>query len=439
MKEDPRLDKLGILITSHPKQQKFWKYGLGSWEGCPLFLLMGYDDENTDELPLDQIMPPVNEMFVTGRPKGHIGHFKGELVQMRQGGLLLQEKGFEYIFKTAADTEWWRWRNLQKMWRELGDNDFIYKGTTVLFGRLDAFNKCMELWDKRPKCGGAELYFNSQVRTLGIKYDIRGDSFWQPFLGRSHTQGEYALNNDINVTNTWTVGQVWGEDYKHKDISSLAKQKSSTLILEAAGRRKDDVRKIKELGKWYQTIHLDDELSTPGAKNFGEPTWEMMEPFLPDVKGKWVLDIGCNAGCFSFHLCRKGAKSVLGIDASERYLAQARFVKEYLEQKEGREYPVEFSQVKLQFEKEPNILDHIQHSFPVVFLSAFIHHVKPVEKVAEKLFGLATQSLVAWLVVDKNRTDLAFIKLAGNLGWKVAHDGSSPKRKRYCMVYEKVR
>jgi len=62
MKADPRLDKLGILITSHPKQQKFWKYGLGSWEGCPLYILMGYDDENLDELPLAEFMPPVNDV-----------------------------------------------------------------------------------------------------------------------------------------------------------------------------------------------------------------------------------------------------------------------------------------------------------------------------------------------------------------------------------------
>ena len=168
MKKDERLEKLGILITSHPKQQKFWKYGLGSFEGCPLYILMGYDDLNLNEVPLDEIMPPVNETFVTGLPKGKIGHFRGELEQMKKGGQILKEKGFEWIFKTAADTAWWKWRNLWKLFGECKGYDFVMAGTSTIFGKLDSFNKCMELWPVH-KCGGAELYFNSQIRALDMK------------------------------------------------------------------------------------------------------------------------------------------------------------------------------------------------------------------------------------------------------------------------------
>ncbi len=41
-----------------------------------------------------------------------------------------------------------------------------------------------------------------------------------------------------------------------------------------------------------------------------------------------MLDIGCNAGFYSFEMKRRGAKRVLGIDSEDLYLAQARFAAE---------------------------------------------------------------------------------------------------------------
>ena len=51
--------------------------------------------------------------------------------------------------------------------------------------------------------------------------------------------------------------------------------------------------------------------------------WQQIQPFLPpDIRGWRVLDVGCNAGFYSFELARRGA-SVLGIDVDPHYLAQA--------------------------------------------------------------------------------------------------------------------
>src|SRR5690606_30585773 len=53
--------------------------------------------------------------------------------------------------------------------------------------------------------------------------------------------------------------------------------------------------------------------------------WDQLAPALPDdLRGKTVLDVGCNAGFYSFELAARGA-SVVGIDSEERYLAQARW------------------------------------------------------------------------------------------------------------------
>src|SRR5690606_1041782 len=45
--------------------------------------------------------------------------------------------------------------------------------------------------------------------------------------------------------------------------------------------------------------------------------------------GKRVLDIGCNAGFYSFELAKRGAH-VLGIDVNDHYLRQARWAADVL-------------------------------------------------------------------------------------------------------------
>jgi tRNA (mo5U34)-methyltransferase len=60
-----------------------------------------------------------------------------------------------------------------------------------------------------------------------------------------------------------------------------------------------------------------------------EIQWQGFAHALPaDLRGKTVLDIGCNAGFYSMEMKRRGADRVLGIDFDEDYLAQARFAAE---------------------------------------------------------------------------------------------------------------
>ncbi|GAH51129.1 unnamed protein product [marine sediment metagenome] len=104
------------------------------------------------------------------------------------------------------------------MFKELGGNDFVMCGTSIIFGKLESYNKCMELWNTKLRSGGAELYFNSQIRAFEMKTRPERQPYWEALLGRIHTQGEYALNNEVSVTNTWINGHVWGETYSHRDI-----------------------------------------------------------------------------------------------------------------------------------------------------------------------------------------------------------------------------
>lgn len=54
-----------------------------------------------------------------------------------------------------------------------------------------------------------------------------------------------------------------------------------------------------------------------------ERVWPAVEAMLPDLAGRRVLDAGCGAGVYSAWLRERGA-DVLGVDASEAMLAEAR-------------------------------------------------------------------------------------------------------------------
>lgn len=86
---------------------------------------------------------------------------------------------------------------------------------------------------------------------------------------------------------------------------------------------------IEALAPWFHNLHLPDGTQTlPNhflGGDFPAFKWREVAPFLPQRLDGWrVLDVGCNAGYYSFELARRGA-TVLGIDVDPHYLAQARW------------------------------------------------------------------------------------------------------------------
>jgi tRNA (mo5U34)-methyltransferase len=91
--------------------------------------------------------------------------------------------------------------------------------------------------------------------------------------------------------------------------------------------------RIAALGPWFHNIELNGVQTAPDHFLGDYPRFKFrrFEPIVPkDLTGKTVLDIGCNAGFYSFEMKRRGAARVLGIDEDERYLEQARFVADEL-------------------------------------------------------------------------------------------------------------
>ena len=56
----------------------------------------------------------------------------------------------------------------------------------------------------------------------------------------------------------------------------------------------------------------------------GAGEWHQLEPMFPELSGKTVLDLGCGYGWHCKYAADHGAKSVLGIDQSNRMIEEAR-------------------------------------------------------------------------------------------------------------------
>lgn len=86
---------------------------------------------------------------------------------------------------------------------------------------------------------------------------------------------------------------------------------------------------IGQLGPWFHNLHLPGGVQTVPdhflGGDFPRFKWLEIAPHIPrDLTGWRVLDVGCNAGFYSFELAKRGAQ-VLAIDHDEHYLAQARW------------------------------------------------------------------------------------------------------------------
>lgn len=95
--------------------------------------------------------------------------------------------------------------------------------------------------------------------------------------------------------------------------------------------REEIQARAQALGPWFHNIDLDGVPTAPShfLGDYPAVKWRRFADALPrDLRGKSVLDIGCNGGFYSLEMKRRGADRVLGVDFDEDYLAQARFAAE---------------------------------------------------------------------------------------------------------------
>jgi tRNA (mo5U34)-methyltransferase len=98
-------------------------------------------------------------------------------------------------------------------------------------------------------------------------------------------------------------------------------------------RQAQVAEQIRALGEWFYNINIAGVHTAPEhfLGDFPRVKWERFKDAIPaDLRGRSVLDIGCNGGFYSIEMKRRGADPVLGIDFDERYLAQAQFAADAL-------------------------------------------------------------------------------------------------------------
>jgi tRNA (mo5U34)-methyltransferase len=139
---------------------------------------------------------------------------------------------------------------------------------------------------------------------------------------------------------------------------------------------------IAALGPWFHNLHLPDGRRTAPDHPLGDfPAfkWEQVAPFLPaDLTGWRALDIGCNAGFYTFELAKRGA-AVTGIDVDEHYLEQARWAAAQFDLRDR----VEFRRMQV-YE-----LARIDERFDLVLFMGVLYHLRypllALDLVAEKV------------------------------------------------------
>ena len=126
-------------------------------------------------------------------------------------------------------------------------------------------------------------------------------------------------------------------------------------------------RRISELGDWFQNLDLQGIPTAPNhfLGDYPAAKWRKFAHALPhDLRGKTVLDIGCNAGFYSIEMKLRGADRVVGMDFDPAYLAQARFAAEV----KGAE--IEFRRLDVYSVGE------LREKFDIVLFMGVLYHLR---------------------------------------------------------------
>ena len=114
--------------------------------------------------------------------------------------------------------------------------------------------------------------------------------------------------------------------------------------------------------------------SVGGLEAAGE--WHQLQPLFPELEGKHVLDLGCGYGWHCKYATEHGAKRVLGIDASERMLGEAR--------QRNADPRIEYRLCAIEKYEYP------EHTWDLVVSNLALHYVEDLDTVFENVHRTLT-------------------------------------------------
>jgi len=138
--------------------------------------------------------------------------------------------------------------------------------------------------------------------------------------------------------------------------------------------------RVASLGQWFHNLDLGGVATAPEhfLGDYPRVKFQRFEHALPtDLRGKTVLDVGCNAGFYAIEMKRRGADRVVAIDTDDRYLAQTKFASQMLgadlELRKLSVYDVGALGEKFDFVIFMGVLYHLRH--PLLALDLLREHV----------------------------------------------------------------
>jgi tRNA (mo5U34)-methyltransferase len=165
--------------------------------------------------------------------------------------------------------------------------------------------------------------------------------------------------------------------------------------------RDEIAQRIENLGPWFHNMDLNGVKTAPNhfLGDYPANKWKSFEEAIPrDLRGKTVLDIGCNGGFYSIEMKRRGADRVVGIDHDEDYLRQARFAA----QVSG--YDIEFRRMSVYD------VGKIGEKFDVVLFLGVLYHLRHPLLAFDLLHEHVTRDLLVFQSLMRGSSDVSNYK-----------------------------
>ena len=176
--------------------------------------------------------------------------------------------------------------------------------------------------------------------------------------------------------------------------------------------REEILAELERLGPWFHRIDLGGGLFTKTETLMGEPVdhplgpWQTIQKLLPpDLSGKTLLDVGCNAGFYAFEAKRRGASRVLAVDGQRHHVRQGLFVRKVLD------LEVEIRRLNV-YELSPRVVGQ----FDITLALGLLYHLKHPILALENLYRVTRELLVIeTAIMPPSETPRSFPYLFGAL------------------------
>lgn len=163
--------------------------------------------------------------------------------------------------------------------------------------------------------------------------------------------------------------------------------------------------RIAELEPWHYEFALGDGLVTPIHNSNKRNRHEQRRRYFFDallkvtggsLTGYRILDLGCNAGYWASHAMAADADFLVGVDAREHQLEQARFVF----QAQG------IDPTRYRFE-EANIFEHdFSERFDIVMCLGLMYHISKPMELFELMNGVGAELLLIDTIISPSDQSL---------------------------------